>query len=160
MDLKYIVSVYVKGSPESGTSVTLTDEERAALLELQAGANDAEFVVDVDAGLAPADSESTQSSNSEGEEWEDGTTKVGDDLLRSLEAEVKALSTTAVEKDSSGNNRCPFCPFRAWPPSRSLSRLRKHVAEYHSARKQFIASGTKQLKLVLLALHDEDQCFR
>ena len=50
-------------------------------------------------------------------------TKVGDDLRHSLEAEVKALSATGVETDSSGNNRCPSCPFRAWPPSQSLSRL-------------------------------------
>ena len=53
---------------------------------------------------------------------------------------------------------CPFCPFRSWPRNR-IQRVLAHVRQHHSRRKQFVASGTKQMKLVI-ALHDQDQCER
>ena len=73
-------------------------------------------------------------------EWEDGATWAGDDLLRSLVAEVKAISATRVGKDVSGNNSCPFLP---------LSRLSLVVKTAECRRKSFcsqsLASRTTQL---------------
>ena len=50
-----------------------------------------------------------------------------------------------------GRKGCPFCPFRSFA---SLRYLRTHIGKYHCVERQFIAAGTKQIKVVL-ALYDE-----
>lgn len=40
---------------------------------------------------------------------------------------------------------CRLCPFRGFA---QRDRLRDHVVTYHTERKQFCCSGTKQLKVV------------
>ncbi|CAE7400594.1 unnamed protein product, partial [Symbiodinium sp. CCMP2456] len=49
-----------------------------------------------------------------------------------------------------GRRRCPFCPFRSFA---QLRLLRTHVHKHHTAKNQFVYSGTKQVK-VILALYD------
>ena len=70
----------------------------------------------------------------------------------------KKPAQVADEVRKNGKAWCPFCPLRCWDKTRH-SRVTAHVREYHSARKQFVASGTKQLKIII-ALHDDDQCRR
>ena len=48
---------------------------------------------------------------------------------------------------------CPLCPFRTFPTKRCLL---EHIHLHHSERKQYVASGTKQLKAVA-ALFDDDR---
>ena len=79
----------------------------------------------------------------------DPIVKAGDRLLRELRSEVDA------EVGSSERNRrcCPLCPFRRF---QDPGRVRHHIRSYHVDKKQFVCSGTKQLKLCC-ALFDNDQ---
>ena len=78
----------------------------------------------------------------------------GDILLKSLGAEVQRfLRKERHVPSESGEYRCPFCPRRSFDRA---TRLVTHVRTYHSRSKQHVASGTKQLK-VIIALHDNDQ---
>ena len=90
-------------------------------------------------------------------------TRVGDKLLGALRKEVAAflnMKSAKVSSEVKKNGRavCPFCPMRSWEKNRQ-GRVLEHVRQYHSERKQFVASGTKQLKIII-ALHDHDQCRR
>ncbi|CAE6926624.1 ABCB1 [Symbiodinium sp. CCMP2592] len=58
----------------------------------------------------------------------------------------------AVAKEAKGK-KCILCPF---PTFNRACRVRKHIATHHTERKQYICSGTKQLK-VACALFDNDQ---
>ena len=49
-----------------------------------------------------------------------------------------------------GRRVCPFCPFRSLV---ELRYLRHHMGRHHSREKQYVASGTKQIKTIP-ALHD------
>ena len=88
---------------------------------------------------------------------DEAVTHVADELLASMAAEVNLFlqADDAVGIDARGIRTCPFCPFRAWPDGQGIGRLRKHVRAYHTAAKQYVPSGTKQLNL---SLHDTDQC--
>ena len=73
----------------------------------------------------------------------------GDKLLRELRIEVQAAAASSEKKRRS----CPLCPFRCF---QDPSRVRQHIVSYRVERKQFVCSGTKQLKLCC-ALFDNDQ---
>ncbi|CAE7704017.1 unnamed protein product, partial [Symbiodinium necroappetens] len=93
-----------------------------------------------------------ESSDDEGgdpeEELDESLVQVSDTLLRSMELEVsRQLKTTSSAK------KCPFCPFRTFQKN---SRVQSHVRRYHAVGRQFVCSGTKQLKIVA-ALFDDDQ---
>ena len=93
-----------------------------------------------------------ESSDDEGgdpeEELDESLVQVSDTLLRSMELEVsRQLNTTSSAK------KCPFCPFRTFQKN---SRVQSHVRRYHTVGRQFVCSGTKQLKIVA-ALFDDDQ---
>ena len=88
---------------------------------------------------------------------------MADRLLDSLQDEVntflsKDSASRAADVKRDGASVCPFCPRRTWDKTRS-GRVVTHVKNHHTRAKQFVASGTKQLKLVI-ALHDQDQCER
>ena len=89
--------------------------------------------------------------------WLDNTSQVLSDskLLESLEQERNKALEAATRKQApitSGKFRCVLCPWRAFQrPSRVAERIRR----YHTAKRQFCCSGTKQLK-VILSLHDSD----
>ena len=84
-------------------------------------------------------------------------TAAGDILLKFLEKEVKVFLQRPNFKRliAAGRLRCPFCPFRTWKAQLS-SRMLDHIRKYHAAKQQFVASGTKQVKLII-AMHDEDK---
>ncbi|CAE7904128.1 unnamed protein product [Symbiodinium sp. KB8] len=83
-----------------------------------------------------------------GSEGEEPVVHPGDHLLSLLCKEVQQLTSNCTKQ-----RKCPFCPFRSfhWP-----SRVNKHVPQYHTAAQQYVANGTKQLKL-RCALYDQDQ---
>ena len=82
------------------------------------------------------------------EQADDATVRVSQMLLTSMESEVNQ------ELRSSSNVRsCGFCPFRKF---QCRARLMCHIRRYHISSKQYICSGTKQLKLAV-ALFDDDQ---
>ena len=74
--------------------------------------------------------------------------KVGDSLLAQFRKEVEQQAQTVSDK-----LRCPLCPFRKFQKPR---RVRDHIVKYHTAARQYICSGTKQLK-ICCALFDNDQ---
>ena len=75
--------------------------------------------------------------------------KAGDRLLKELRNEV------GTELGSRERNRivCPLCPSRRF---QRTSRVLQHIRAYHVDRRQFVCSGTKQLK-ICCALFDSDQ---
>ena len=82
----------------------------------------------------------------------EGCPFVSDNILEYMKKEVQEvtenLRSSYLKVD--GRRGCPFCPFRSFA---CLRYLRTHVAKYHCAERQFIAAGTKQVKVVL-ALYD------
>lgn len=81
----------------------------------------------------------------------------GTHLLQGLHREVKVfLESAPVESVMDEGVRsypCPFCPFRRFDRT---SRLRHHVRSYHTEARQFVASGTKQMKVVA-SMYDSDR---
>ena len=73
---------------------------------------------------------------------------VSDNILHCLETEVKEVSSNlaARAKTNNGRRTCPFCPFRSFS---RLSSLRTHITKHHRFERQFIPSGSKQVKVVL-----------
>ncbi|CAE7796366.1 unnamed protein product [Symbiodinium sp. CCMP2592] len=124
-------------------------EGQEILLNLQAGAGQDEWASCL---TQPADSSLQESSDDEGgdpeAELDESLVQVSNTLLRSMELEVsRQLETTSNTK------KCPFCPFRTFQKN---SRAQSHVRRYHTEGRQFVCSGTKQLKIVA-ALFDDDQ---
>ena len=72
---------------------------------------------------------------------------VGDVLLSKMRAEV------TWARGAAGLKRCPLCPFRKF---NRAARLLHHINTYHTEQRQYLCSGTKQLKVVC-ALFDNDQ---
>ncbi|CAE7810987.1 unnamed protein product [Symbiodinium sp. CCMP2592] len=141
---------------------TLNETERERFLDLQAAAGE-DFIVELD--MFPEDAEDERQhdepvgqddAESQEQEEDESVTTVGDILLQNLKKEVESLlkQQTQLRQGADGRVRCPLCPFRSWS-WHNRCRVKKHVREYHSARKQYCASGTKQLKIVI-ALHDQD----
>ena len=83
---------------------------------------------------------------------EDDVPVIRDGILERLQAEAETLAKRLSRRSLpvEGRHACPACPFRSF---RERRQLRVHFAKYHSAKNQFVCSGTKQLK-VILALSD------
>ncbi|OLP91229.1 hypothetical protein AK812_SmicGene27079 [Symbiodinium microadriaticum] len=85
---------------------------------------------------------------------EDDVPVIRDGILERLQAEAETLAKRLSRRAHpvEGRHACPACPFRSFRV-RERRQLRVHFAKYHSAKNQFVCSGTKQLK-VILALSD------
>ena len=157
VDSKYIVLFDIFGSEAeanaaqaSNTDDALTATEMDSLRCLHAAgeAQDDDFVVDME--------EATDAEEPPEESEDEGIVRVGDRLLSSLKNEVTQLKAECIPR-SDGEYRCPFCPWRSWAANQSKKRVLDHVEKYHDHIHQFVASGTKQLKLII-SLHDAAQC--
>ena len=72
---------------------------------------------------------------------------VGNTLLALLKAAVQEQFTNFSRQQ----HRCVF-PFRSF---QSLARMREHVQKYHVAARQYVCSGTKQLKICCAFENDQ-----
>ena len=159
-DRKYIIFFHVNQKPAKNER-DAEDKEYDLLLDTLAGGNEQEydeFVKDLELPVVDE-----QDEDDDAMEDDESVTRVGDKLLAALRNEVDAFlsmksAKVASEVKKNGRAVCPFCPMRSWEKSRH-GRVLEHVRQYHSERKQFVASGTKQLKIII-ALHDHDQCRR
>eukprot|EP00435_Cladocopium_sp_Y103_P008302 s3962_g2.t1 len=140
-----------------------------ALREEKVNAETLEIVscfLDLQAGSAEAvyPSGSLSDSSESGEEEhvlidDEGKPFFQDTLKDSLAEEVASFLQEVSNDDIRKIDamfRCPFCPFRAF---KRLPQLRDHVAVHHCHRKQYVCSGTKQLRIIL-ALYDADCMLR
>ena len=172
VDRKYMVFFSVQFSRGRNSQAVCAHERGnfAALLDMQAGANSAkpqvydgddshDFAWDAadDAGQRVDEDDKDDTVISESDE--EAATAVADELLEKLKVEVSRFMDTeeVVRPDADGLRACPFCPFRAWPNRKGMTAVRHHVKTYHTAPRQYMASGTKQMKIVL-SLFDRDQC--
>ncbi|CAE7587277.1 unnamed protein product [Symbiodinium natans] len=163
-DRKYILFIFLGHKPES-SPLDADEDEYTLLLETQAGAAGGDYDEVPDAFVRDVELPFSSSDNPEHEDnqEDEGITHVADRLLDALEEEVNSF----LSKDSSSRalviqkaevSACPFCPSRTWERNRP-GRVVAHIQKHHTRSKQFVASGTKQLKVVI-ALHDQDQCER
>ena len=156
-DRKYIMLFYVNQKPDKFDN-DAEDEEYRLLLETPPGGNENDYSGGADEEEGDVFVRDLIDDGFDGEQQQDdgddeSITHVGDELLALMKKEVTTfLRGPAEHIAKQGCQACPFCPFRQWPKGR-VSRLVDHVRKYHSERKQFVASGTKQLKLVI-SLHD------
>ena len=119
------------------------DTQTSLLLELQAGA-DAESEED----QGPAETCFVVN--------EEGCVQFQDNIRDLLEEEVvdeymEQISARNIRKKPQ-QFQCALCPFRSF---HRICQLGDHVRKHHVQSKQFVCSGTKQMK-VILALHDAD----
>ena len=90
---------------------------------------------------------------------DEGQAVFQDIIKDSLEEEIHAFMAEIAQdniRKLHGSYKCPFCPFRAF---KRLCQLSDHLRKHHVIAKQFVCSGTKQMK-VILALHDADAAQR
>ncbi|CAK8997054.1 unnamed protein product [Durusdinium trenchii] len=136
------------------TDVGMSDFEN--LLDLAAGSSESneECTTDdaQDTALLPEVSEKKGSFY-----WLDDTGRVITDqvLLSDLQTEAQKFMEAAKAgqfRAERGAFQCPACPFRKFD---RCKRLAVHLSRYHTAKRQFCCSGTKQIKIIL-ALHDSD----
>ncbi|CAE7621147.1 unnamed protein product [Symbiodinium sp. KB8] len=166
-DSKYIILFVVRRSMRQPDEDDVDDKDLRDLLETQAAAkpkvfeelND-DFGWDAEEQSAnEGDEDSAEALSSKGiDSADEGVTHVGDDLLDNMKKEVRRFNTERppICTNSAGFRVCPFCPFRAWP-EKHASRVFHHVKTYHTEPKQYVPSGTKQMKIII-ALHDSNQC--
>ena len=168
-DRKTIVSfaVYPPGGglPGDGPGGRETHDR---LLDLQAGASlnisEGDSLGEVCVRFLPegVDSDAEEDANACGGQGstpllgvDEADVSVGTDLLQSLSVERQRVLAEA-ERLGAGRSRkevaCPLCPFRSF--ARKVALLH-HLREHHSDRRQFVCSGTKQLRVVA-ALFDDD----
>ena len=155
-DQRHIVFFHVDRDPaacEPVPDIMPSLHERERLLDLQAGASGGEDH-QCEAHTLDGDSEKAASDR---EVDEEAATDVADVLLQCLEQEVREVQKpkTITKADARNRVRCPMCPFRSWQ-KKNGHRVLDHIRQYHTARQQYAASGTKQLKLVI-AMHDQDR---
>ena len=83
---------------------------------------------------------------------EDNKPVVSDNIQQTLRREVEEtlLDLRARTQRVNGRSQCPLCPFRSFS---ELRQLRTHVTKHHSAKNQYVCSGTKQIKIIL-AMYD------
>ena len=89
-----------------------------------------------------------------GAEKAEADVDVGDQLRDLLQTEVKDLlkSLETAKGSAFPSQVCPLCPWRRFD-KRCL--LVTHVTKHHSASKRFVASGTKQLRIIA-SMYDDD----
>ena len=128
-------------------------QESEVLLELQAGFDlsggaELEMLCECEGLLENSDDEGMAGSH-----VDESIAQVGEELLALLaEERGEVLDSTETVHEGS-MHRCPFCPFRQFPRP---SRVMEHVQKYHTTKRQFCCSGTKQVR-VIQALFDDDQ---
>ncbi|CAE7208891.1 unnamed protein product, partial [Symbiodinium natans] len=112
------------------------------LLDLVAGASSKDRM-DSQAGASGAGSEATEAD-----------VQVGMHLRELLKDEVKNLIAKVQQNKGSsfGSQVCPLCPWRRFD---KRSYLLTHLTKHHSESKRFVASGTKQLRIIA-AMYDDD----
>ena len=124
-----------------------------ALAMAEADAKDAaHLLLDLEAGSSDSEDHLPEAQYLVDDE---GAVYFADAILTSLEEERNSFQQTV--KDSQGRRceglrACALCPFRAFTERRKLL---KHLQSHHSAKNQFVCSGTKQIKIIL-SLHDAD----
>lgn len=136
------------------------------LMSLQAGGRTSSMrapVCDFDDSDEDVNMESGESSQEEvleedAEQFNDdeAIVHVGDELLRALKVEVANVSKrygVRTRRQTNAQYDCPLCPFRAFPRRQKLT---AHLSRHHCARRQYVCSGTKQMR-VIIALWDDDQ---
>ena len=118
------------------------DTQTSLLLELQAGA-------DAESEEEQGPAEICFVVN------EEGCVQFQDNIRDLLEEEVveymEQISARNIRKKHQ-QFQCALCPFRSF---HRICQLGDHVRKHHVQSKQFVCSGTKQMK-VILALHDAD----
>ena len=97
----------------------------------------------------PGSDDECEIKEAEEDEEEEPVVAVGNLLLGYLQKEV----SDAIKNSGLNVRLCPFCPFRSF---QRHARVREHMEKYHTKERQFVCSGTKQLKIVC-ALFDHDQ---
>ena len=149
---------------EKDSSVLAAIDRADALLDLQAGADHVAGPMVLDPS-SPVESDDADNASSSADDFslpapamivdDAGEVFFQDDILTSLKQELEnhmaEVKAHKVRKQS-GMYRCCFCPFRSFE---RLSRLVEHLSTYHVPKRQYVPSGTKQIK-VILALHDAD----
>ena len=149
---------------EKDSSVLAAIDRADALLDLQAGADHVAGPMVLDPS-SPVESDDADNASSSADDFslpapamivdDAGEVFFQDDILTSLKQELEnhmaEVKAHKVQKQS-GMYRCCFCPFRSFE---RLSRLVEHLSTYHVPKRQYVPSGTKQIK-VILALHDAD----
>jgi hypothetical protein len=128
------------------------------LLDLQAGGKPGcwrstplsdDTVMDVEVDHLPVDESAGCDLSQEDDGGDDSVINVGDQLLRALSHEVtRALQQTSGTDRRTKQDRfaCPLCPFRAFS---RRSYLQGHIRNQHRAEKQYVCSGTKQLRVIM-----------
>eukprot|EP00435_Cladocopium_sp_Y103_P017516 s1987_g4.t1 len=114
-----------------------------SLLDLQAGASNSET------DSSDSCDEAQLLIDDEGEVFFQDTLR--DSLAEEVASFLQELDNNNIRR-LDAMFRCPFCPFRSF---QRLHQLRNHIVVHHSNRKQYVCSGTKQVR-VILALHDAD----
>lgn len=131
----------------------------AALMQLQAGGvkqkPSSSYVADTDMAQEDSSEGSDVDMPQEPIDDDDSVIKIGDRLLDCLANEVKAA---VKQVDRSGRSRlgswkCTLCPFRSFARKQHLV---THLRQQHRAGKQFVCSGTKQLRAII-AMWDNNQ---
>ena len=153
LDSGTIATFQIVGDAQPDPDAAAEASACSILLGLHAGAGElqeewSECLQDVCECVGP-DPGSEDECDVMDEEEDEVVVRVGDSLLTQLRQEVERCARTVERRV----HRCPLCPFRRF---QAPSRLQEHIRRYHTEARQFICSGTKQLK-VCCALFDHDQ---
>ena len=118
------------------------------------------YLFDLQAGASTSEADSSDSCDEAQLLVDDEGEVFFQDTLRDSLAEEVASFLQELDRKNirriDAMFRCPFCPFRSF---QRPHQLRNHIVVHHSNRKQYVCSGTKQLR-VILALHDADCMLR
>ena len=137
----------------------LSEAEAQQLLDMAAAGSEPEAFVVLSDG-SDMDPEA-QDSDPGPLDWidENGRVAVEQKLLEDLGAEVarhiKSAEKQRLKPDPQGWHRCPACPFRGF---RGSARVASHLRTYHTEKKQFVCSGTKQMRIVLSLSMTRTRC--
>ena len=93
-----------------------SEEEYAALLELQAACGGTDFDIDIDEVVSDAESLDAGEENSH-DEGDAEVVTVGNDIVASTRLEIETFQKdkTLLSENAANEFACPFCPFSAWP---------------------------------------------
>ena len=128
-------------------------ETVSCFLDLQAGSAEAVYLSGPPSDTSESGEEEHVLIDDEGQPFFQDTLK--DSLAEEVASFLQEVSNDNIRKIDA-MFRCPFCPFRSF---KRLTQLRDHVAVHHCQRKQYVCSGTKQLRIIL-ALYDADCMLR
>ena len=145
----------VNQKPEKLDDREAEDEDYSLLLETLAGGSENDYAggagdVEDDVFVRDLIDDGLDGEHQQDDDNDESITRVGDELLALLKKEVTTfLQDPAEHVGKQGCRACPFCPFREWPKGR-IARLVDHVRNYHSERKQFVASARSNSKWLFL----------